>query len=230
MAVFVVYSRHSYPLRERILKTPHNSMENLLDNLADALVREGYQIFNDAFPLTLVNGLWQELQDLPDSELKMAGIGRQDDFQLNRQIRRDKIHWLNGCTEIQEAFLAWMESVRLGLNRRLFMGLFDYECHYASYAPGAFYKKHLDAFRNPLNPAQPNRILSTVLYLNPKWQSGDGGELLLYDESGSCLLQTIAPEYGKLVIFLSDRFPHEVAVANRERQSVAGWFRTQGIL
>lgn len=214
----------------RILTTPHNLIEGLLDNLADALVRDGYQIINDTFPLSLVDGLWQEFQTLPESELRVAGVGRQDDFQVNRQIRRDKIHWLDGNTEMQQAFLTWMEAVRLGLNRRLFMGLFDYECHYASYAPGAFYKKHLDAFKYPLNPAQPNRILSTVLYLNPEWRTGDGGELLLYDEDDTQLLQTVAPEYGKLMIFLSDRFPHEVLVAHRERQSIAGWFRTQGIL
>lgn len=212
------------------MTTPHNLIEGLLDNLADALVRDGYQIINDTFPLSLVDGLWQEFQTLPESELRVAGVGRQDDFQVNRQIRRDKIHWLDGNTEMQQAFLTWMEAVRLGLNRRLFMGLFDYECHYASYAPGAFYKKHLDAFKYPLNPAQPNRILSTVLYLNPEWRTGDGGELLLYDEDDTQLLQTVAPEYGKLMIFLSDRFPHEVLVAHRERQSIAGWFRTQGIL
>lgn len=212
------------------MTTPDNLTEGLLDNLADALVRDGYQIFNQTFPPSLVNGLWQELQSLPENELRIAGVGRQDDFQVNRQIRRDKIRWLEGGTEMQQAFLAWMELVRLGLNRRLFMGLFDYECHYASYAPGAFYKKHLDAFKNPLNPAQPNRVLSTVLYLNPEWRIGDGGELLLYDEDDAQLLETVAPEYGKLVIFLSDRFPHEVLVAHRERQSIAGWFRTQGIL
>lgn len=212
------------------MTTPHNLTEGLLDNLADTLVRDGYQIFNHTFPSSLVNGLWQELQSLPENELRVAGVGRQDDFQVNRQIRRDKIRWLEGDTEMQQAFLAWMELVRLGLNRRLFMGLFDYECHYASYAPGAFYKKHLDAFKNPLNPAQPNRVLSTVLYLNPEWRVGDGGELLLYDEDDAHLLETVAPEYGKLVIFLSDRFPHEVLVAHRERQSIAGWFRTQGIL
>jgi SM-20-related protein len=74
---------------------------------------------------------------------------------------------LDGNNATQQAFLAWMETVRLGLNQRLFLGLFDYECHYASYAPGAFYKKHFDTFKNQINPAQPNRVLSTVLYLNP---------------------------------------------------------------
>lgn len=210
---------------------PPFSLDVLLDTLADALVRDGYLILSQVLPDDLVSGLRQELQDLPDHELKAAGIGRLDDFQLNRHIRRDKIHWLDGSTLVQREFLAWMERMRRGLNERLFLGLFDYECHYASYAPGAFYKKHFDSFKNLVNPAQPNRILSTVLYLNPDWCEGDGGELLLYDEHDEQkLLRSLAPEYGKLVVFLSEKFPHEVAMANRERQSIAGWFRTQGLM
>jgi SM-20-related protein len=35
----------------------------------------------------------------------------------------------------------------------------------------------------------------------------------------------VAPECGKLVIFLSEDFPHEVLPATQLRQSIAGWFR-----
>lgn len=207
-----------------------DDFEALLDTLADALVRDGYCIPSRHMSRPLIDHLWQELQALPDDELKIAGIGREEDFQHNRDIRRDKTHWFTGETPAQQDFLQWMEALRAGLNRRLFLGLFDYECHFASYGPGAFYKKHLDAFKNLADPLKPNRILSTVLYLNRDWQVGDGGELLLFNEEDSCLLQTLAPEYGRLIIFLSERFPHEVAVANRQRQSIAGWFRTQGSL
>jgi SM-20-related protein len=214
-------------LRERILITsPLN--ERLLDELADALVSSGYHILDSVLPVAWVDGLWRELQALPDDALKAAGIGRLDDFQLDRTIRRDKIHWLDGNSAEQKTFLGWMEELRIGLNQRLFLGLADYECHYASYAPGAFYKKHVDAFKSPPNSLQPNRLLSTVVYLNPDWQAGDGGELLIYDEHDTKLLESIAPQYGKLVIFLSEKFPHEVKETIHGRQSIAGWFRTKG--
>lgn len=225
---FVVNFRYLIPSPSIAIIT--DNFESLLDHLADALVRDGYSIFPRHLPSLLIDQLWQELQSLPDNELKMAGIGRQDDFQLNSEIRRDKIHWLTGETIPQQDFMTWMELLRAGLNRRLFLGLFDYECHFASYGKGGFYKKHLDAFKNLASPLQPNRILSTVLYLNREWQPGDGGELLLFNEEDTRLLETVTPEYGKLIIFLSERFPHEVAIARRERQSIAGWFRTQGIL
>ena len=73
---------------------------------------------------------------------------------------------------------------------------------------GAFYKKHLDAFKGT-----NSRILSTVLYLNPGWLAGDGGELVLYHPVSDEVLEVVTPDFGKMVIFLSEEFPHEVLPA-----------------
>ncbi len=113
-----------------------------------------------------------------------------------------------------------MENLRIGMNRRLFMGLFDYEGHFAVYAKGAYYQKHIDALKG-----QGNRILSQVLYLNPDWKKDDAGELILYSEAGDYPIQTISPHLGTLVLFLSEKFPHEVLQAHRTRYSLTGWFR-----
>ena len=64
-----------------------------------------------------------------------------------------------------------MEELRVSLNEKLYLGLFDYECHYAIYGAGAHYEKHLDALAG-----QKNRLLSTVVYLNSQWAAADGGE------------------------------------------------------
>jgi len=37
-----------------------------------------------------------------------------------------------------------IETLRMGLNRALYLGLFDYESHYAIYGAGAGYTKHSD--------------------------------------------------------------------------------------
>lgn len=217
-----------------------NPSESLLDEIADALVAKGYVIVDHCLPDKMLKELIFHFSSLRDTDFKQAGVGRQDDFQLNRSVRRDRIHWLQNDVPAETIFLNWMDVLRLGLNRRLFLGLIDYECHYASYGIGAFYKKHVDAFKAPpaiiqapvqVSPlqAQPERVLSSVIYLNQDWQSGDGGELLLYDSTDN-LLENIAPEYGKLVLFLSDKFPHEVAVAQRDRHSIAGWFRVNAVL
>lgn len=194
--------------------------ESLLDSIADALVTQGYCVLDDALPATLVEALLLHFDDLRDHAFKAAGIGRQQDFQLAETIRSDHIHWLSADADATGDFLQWMDSLRIGMNRRLFMGLFDYESHFAYYPVGGFYKKHLDAFKG-----KSNRVLSTVFYLNPAWQSQYGGELIIYAEDGEQLLERVVPSAGRLVIFLSEKFPHEVLPASCERKSIAGWFR-----
>ena len=193
--------------------------ESLLDQIADAIAGAGFIILDQPLPATLINGLIGNLQ-FRQAEFKPAGVGRRGDYQRNEDIRGDAIQWLEPGDPAVTEFLRWMDKLRLGINQRLFLGLFDYESHYAVYAPGAFYQKHRDAFRG-----SPGRKLSTVLYLNPEWDLVAGGELVLYDEAGVDELIRVAPECGRLVIFLSEDFPHEVLPATQLRQSIAGWFR-----
>lgn len=193
--------------------------ESLLDEIADALAGPGFILLDQPLNASLVQGLIENLR-MQQSALTPAGVGRRSDYQRNQHIRGDAIQWLEPGEPVVTEFLCWMDKLRLGINQRLFLGLFDYESHYAVYPPGAFYQRHRDAFRG-----SPGRKVSTVLYLNPDWDLSAGGELVLYDEAGENILNRIAPECGKLVIFLSEDFPHEVLVANRFRQSIAGWFR-----
>ena len=82
-----------------------------------------------------------------------------------------------------------------------------------------FYEKHLDSFRG-----SKNRVVTTVYYLNDDWNEKNGGELVIYDEDNN-YLKTVTPQINTLVVFLSDKFPHEVLAANKKRFSIAGWFR-----
>ena len=83
-----------------------------------------------------------------------------------------------------------------------------------------FYKMHRDSFRG-----RANRMVTTVLYLNPQWQASWGGQLVIYNEEASEKLATITPEMGKLVVFMSEQIPHEVLPTLEPRGSIAGWFR-----
>src|SRR5690606_24950344 len=112
-----------------------------------------------------------------------AGTGRDAGRLPANAARRDGICWLQGTTSATEDYLAGMEYLRAGLNERLLLGLFDYECHFARYAPGAYYRTHVDAFKG-----HRNRVLSTVLYLNPQWEEAAGGELVLYAQDGATVL------------------------------------------
>ncbi|MEX1663970.1 2OG-Fe(II) oxygenase [Zhongshania arctica] len=198
--------------------------EQLFDRIADALTENGYVVLPAALPAVMSDTLFTRIASFEDEVFRPAGVGRAGEFQLNPFVRNDEIRWLAPTDEVEASYLAWMEKLRTGLNRRLFMGLFDYEAHFARYAPGAFYKKHVDAFKG-----RTNRVLSTVCYLNPNWSLADGGHLLMYEE-GIEPIAKISPLMGTLVVFLSDRFPHEVTTASRLRYSIAGWFRVNATL
>jgi SM-20-related protein len=201
--------------------------DDALSFIASGIESNGYAILDRALPLALVDGLFLQLTTLPDAGLSRAGIGREADHQLNRFVRGDEICWLDRGAPAAGHFLDWAERLRLALNQRLFLGLFDYEAHFARYVPGAFYKRHLDAFEG----FQRNRVLSTVLYLNPSWQPGDGGEMVMYAPGlNSSAIETVQPVYGRLVVFLSECFPHEVLPTRAARFSIAGWFRVNGTL
>lgn len=195
----------------------------LLDTIAHALTAEGYIILSQALPTALVTSLYHHAISCPITHFQPAGVGRDRHHQHNPGVRSDLIHWMDSNAAAVVRYLGWIELLRTGLNQRLWLGLFDYEAHYACYPMGAFYTKHLDAFTG-----KSCRVVTTVLYLNPGWHPDDGGELVIYTEDGAIELKRITPDYGKLVLFLSDRFPHAVLPATQPRWSIAGWYRRNG--
>jgi len=194
--------------------------EQLIDDIAEALAQRGFIQLQQFLPELLADQLMHEAKRLSSIGFKPAGIGRNNSQQLNSQVRTDSTLWLSGNSAPQQAYLDWMEQLRTGLNRRLFMGLFDFECHFSHYAKSDFYRRHLDAFKG-----RSNRILSTVFYLNENWNKNDGGELLLYADEQASPLLALPPLFNSCIIFLSDTFPHEVLVSHNDRYSIAGWYR-----
>lgn len=192
-----------------------------IDLMLDALVEVGYYVWPNALNESLCLALLHEVEGYEQNDdLDPAGIGRGDEHQLNQKIRRDKIRWLDGSTQAQVLYLQQMAQLQYEINRALFMGLFEYEAHFALYEKGDFYKKHNDSFRG-----KANRMITTVAYLNPDWKPKYGGELVIYNEEGDSELLNVLPEMGKLVVFLSEQTPHEVRITQQPRVSIAGWFR-----
>lgn len=197
--------------------------ETPLDSLIEQIAQQGYAIVDDLLPRSTACGLLTDLTDLDKALFRRAAIGRAAHSHVNDDIRTDRIFWLESGSEHAALYLAAMDELRTALNRALFLGLFDYECHWAYYPPGAFYRRHIDAFRG-----SSNRRLSTVLYLNANWQSGDGGELVLYHPVTGEFVVSVAPRLGTMAVFLSEEFPHEVLPARMPRFSVTGWFHVNG--
>lgn len=196
----------------------------------DALPEPGYVALPGFLPSSLVAALREELRVLDAAgQFHAAGIGRGASQQVQRQIRGDRIRWLAAEADMQAAtaYLAIMDGLRQTLNRELFLGLAEYEAHYACYEPGSFYRRHVD--RHDADAAvggSGHRVISTVCYVNePGWPVDAGGELVLHAEAAGAL--RVSPEAGTLVVFRSDNLAHEVLPANRQRLSIAGWMRTR---
>ncbi|NVC62492.1 SM-20 protein [Vibrio sp. 05-20-BW147] len=191
-----------------------------MEKLIDALITHGYYVWDDFLDPKSV----AQLREAIPSQWKQARIGRNEDLVEATKIRSDKIQWIKRDKEVAvDHYLDLMEEIRLSVNRYLYLGLFEYEAHFAKYEPGDFYQKHLDSFQG-----QENRKLTTVFYMNEHWNEGDGGELLVYDLDDQ-LLEKVPPVSGRLVVFLSEMFPHEVLTSHINRYSIAGWFRINGV-
>ncbi|MFN2361151.1 MAG: 2OG-Fe(II) oxygenase, partial [Marinobacter sp.] len=211
------------PLSSAHLPVPGIS-DQWLDELAEGLTEHGWmsQDVSSRLGTDLLRGLRNEVQILDRTEaLAKARIGRGTDLLRDRSVRRDKIAWLQGVTPVQAELFAFFESVRLGLNQRLFLGLRRFEAHYATYHEGDFYRRHVDSFQG-----RASRVLSLVLYLNEDWQEADGGALQVFNrENEDEVCGIVMPEAGRVALFMSEEIPHEVLPANRTRYSVACWFR-----
>lgn len=195
--------------------------------LVDALVEQGWYVGQGVIDLDLCHALHRELLHMADhNALDEAGIGRGQQHHLRKDIRGDAIHWLDRASEAQRHYLMAMEDLQQALNQSLFLGLFEYEAHFAHYPPGAFYQRHLDSFRG-----RANRVISTVGYLNPDWPAEGGGEMVLYQpDDPSQEVARVVPEAGTFACFLSETIPHEVLPTRQPRASIAGWFRRNASL
>ena len=192
----------------------------LFSTMAEDLNKTGYSIMPNALPIALTETLFAHQQLMESDKFKDAGIGRGNSYLKNEFVRTDEISWITGETNAGKEWLQWVFSLQSYLNRRLFLGLFSFESHFAHYGPGDYYKRHYDAFKG-----ESNRILSLVVYFNDNWLPDDGGELVLYKSAHDKQGINVIPLMGTIVAFLSEEFPHEVLAANRDRYSIAGWFR-----
>ncbi|GEN28334.1 prolyl 4-hydroxylase subunit alpha [Halovibrio variabilis] len=195
--------------------------------LIEALVEQGWYVGRDVIDLGLCDVLNHELlKRAAYNGLDEAGIGRGQQHLLRKDIRGDAIHWLDRESAAQRQYLEAMGELQQALNQALFLGLFEYEAHFAHYPPGAFYQRHLDSFRG-----RANRVISTVGYLTPDWPSDGGGEMVIYHPNDpSQEVARVVPEAGTFACFLSDTIPHEVLPTRYPRTSIAGWFRRNASL
>lgn len=191
----------------------------------DDFERQGWAEIKNFIDSEVATGIRSEIMDLQTNRaFKQASIGKQEQKTIDTTQRGDFISWIDSkqAPINTQAYLGKVNQIKEDLNRHFYLGIRDYECHYALYPPGSFYKKHVDRHKN----GSPRRV-STVLYLNPDWVPGHGGELVIYNSDETST--HIKPIMGTMVLFLSE-LEHEVLPTNRDRMSITGWMLNEIIL
>lgn len=194
------------------------------DAILTALETQGWFVSDELLAPSLVAALLEEGQQRWDlGQFHDARIGRKQHLALAADIRGDSILWLDtedNYPATQEVF-RFTDLMQQAFNRYFFLGLKHVELHYARYASGTGYKRHIDQHHDTAF-----RKITIVIYLNFDWTSDDGGELVIYDPlNPHQALQRILPLAGRVVIFRSELFEHEVLPSKKTRWSVTGWFR-----
>lgn len=192
------------------------------DQIADGLAESGYAVAEEFLTSQQVDSILQ-LDEFREGLLhfRKAGIGKQQEKQINETIRGDLIQWIDkvNAPEPTKEYLSKVQELITFLNQSLFLSLKDFEVHMTIYPAGSFYKRHLDQFK-----ADDHRKLSLILYLNTNWKEEEGGQLRMHLPTGT---KDFFPVGGRLVCFRSDRIEHEVLPASRERLSLTGWILDQ---
>lgn len=147
------------------------------------------------------------------TQMRPAQIGRGPETQRHAEIRSDSILWHEFPPEA-EAFQL-LEGLRLSLNQSFYLGLKEWESHFAHYPAGGHYDWHIDKMSKK-GPVE--RVITFVYYLNPEWPKDAGGELEIRG------VPPLPPLGGRLVLFRSEIVEHQVRLSHQDRWSLTGWF------
>lgn len=221
---------------EILTLTPNQTLQDYQPQLLDALSEHQLCIIDHCLPEATISAL-RHLAIQRDQQGQMHQAGTSKAAITNPQVRGDRIAWLEADDPdpALQAYFSLMAEVQQMANRHLMMGLDSYETHFALYPAGSHgYATHIDQFRQQDMHTQSNiRSLTAIIYLNEHWPADAGGALRLYlDEhtqtpAADARHLDILPVGGRMVLFLSARYWHQVLPASQARVSVTGWFRTR---
>jgi SM-20-related protein len=194
----------------------------------DVLAHRNWACSDEVFSLDFCRALAQECQLLLNQgHFRSAQIGYGPSKTQDSGVRGDLIYWLDAESKdpIQMDTHQFLFELQIQLNQNFFLGLKNFESHFALYPAGASYEKHVD---NPRG--RGNRKMTFIIYLNENWDEGHGGELNIYSpQEETKLLAQVQPRIGTFVLFRSEMFPHQVQKSHQARMSLTGWFRDDAL-
>lgn len=199
------------------------NLTHMIDKILEHIEAHGYAVTDNALSsddLAVMN----DFINREKNTFTPAKVGQGAQRVRNESVRGDYTLWLDpkAPSNFLQSPTLLLGQLIAALNQRFYFGIKEFEYHFAYYPAGYFYQKHLDTFEK-----DSSRTISFIFYLNEEWTAEDGGELVMYQENGKDILETVVPVPGRLVIFLSREFPHEVKACRKERRSLTGWMHNK---
>ena len=181
-------------------------------------------------PTTPLTTLHQDIAHLLSSNAFHPGAMHSTNSWQAAHVRGDQVCWLSADRVVAESV-----SYVLGELHRVVSGLAAVleglpcvasSSQLALYEAGGRYVRHLDVRRGGGGPV---RRLTAIVYLNEGWQAEWGGQLRLYERSGTAgdseVSVDVLPVYGRLLLFASEEIEHEVLPATQRRVALTTWFK-----
>lgn len=188
----------------------------------DQWIDQKFLVIDQGVPDQICQEVFDRAQQVYSQNLmKPALIGRAQSREIFSEIRSDQIFWLEKNDPELLLWNRFRDELQNFLNQELFLGLRDFEGHLAHYGSGQKYEAHIDQSPQK-SPLHGERVVTWLLYLNPSWQPGDGGELCIHRDSQNILIE---PLWGRCLLFQSQEILHSVIASNKSRWSLTGWFR-----
>ncbi|GMF14117.1 unnamed protein product [Phytophthora lilii] len=205
---------------------------SVTSKLVDGLLRDGYYVVHDAFPVEYLRQLRDEMELLrtsgqlyPNSthillndaanagQAKTLLLEKHDilETELALDAVRDQtsVPFLRDFFEQQVVF----DPLRRALPE--WLGLAGHMCKVQHNAGRGCFPMHFDSY------GDDGKCVTAVLYLNEEWEESDGGEIVLYPFPKSRVV--VQPRFGELVLFSSQQMLHRVMPANKQRYALTTW-------
>lgn len=204
---------------------PADAVASPYEDILNDLAERGWSISTSFVTAEQARALADEAEGLwADDGFRLACVGTGAEWTLRPEVRTDRVAWIDASALSPATAAYWkaIERLRVELNQAFYLGLHDFEGHFAVYPAGSFYRRHLDRFKRT-----SRRTVTCILYLNEDWTADDAGFLRIYS-GGTEDSVDVWPERGTFVCFRSDVIYHEVLPTRRERLSLTGWLRREG--
>ncbi|GJJ68574.1 hypothetical protein EMPS_00920 [Entomortierella parvispora] len=210
----------------------------LTSDHANELFHQGYTTLENVLDLSVIQSVREwgtEMFKTGQMDKASGKHNEEDDPFREGNARGDYTIWVSPGSKFLEqsqALKACVDWFSKQLHEDLakvvhLHGQAEYQLAY--YPPdSSHYERHRDSFPTSDREDKDQRRVTAIVYFNPNWKQGDGGELRIFDKGMGDEEEKqidIAPKAGRCVIFLSGVMDHAVMPSFNERIALTSWYR-----